>query len=465
VTRGAVHTTGTNGGLLLAAIAALALAVRAPTLGLALVALAGAAALALRWPALPLALWQGASIVGLLLGGHLPRGATSLGFAAWVGAATAVMLLRRDRERPPLALFADATAIAGLVLTALLVLRLSVSPDQTYGSQKVQLFLTTCALPFAAAAVIGASRRMTDVFLRGYVAVGVGTAVYDVLAILGGSAASVNAGRYTADASIDPIELGRQMAAVLVVLVAATASARTARRRLLYAALMLPAAVALLGSGSRGPLLGLVASLLVLTLTRLHDPLVLRRLLVTLAVGTVVGGGAVVALVPPQTVGRALSAFAGADTSGESTTRAQLWDEALHALPNDPLTLAFGRGTGAFAHLDPSYSYPHNVPIELLYELGLVGLAAFVLAVVTAVVRVAGVALRRGPTSRVAGLAAALLVGALVNSQFTGDLAGNTDIWLFGGLASGLVARHRVALHAALAARRTSSSSLRRLAS
>jgi O-antigen ligase len=208
-----------------------------------------------------------------------------------------------------------------------------------------------------------------------------------------------------------------------------------------------------------------VGSLVVLTLTRLHDPLVLRRLLVTLAVGTVVGGGAVAALVPPQTVGRALSAFAGADTSGESTTRAQLWDEALHALPNDPLTLAFGRGTGAFAHLDPSYPYPHNVPIELLYELGLVGLAAFVLAVVTAVVRVAGVALRRGPTSRVAGLAAALLVGALVNSQFTGDLAGNTDIWLFGGLASGLVARHRVALHAALAARRTSSSSLRRLAS
>ena len=305
-------------------MAALALAVRAPTLGLALVALAGAAALALRWPALPLALWQGASIVGLLLGGHLPHGATSLGFAAWVGAATAVMLLRRDRERPPLALFVDATAIAGLVLTALLVLRLSVSPDQTYGSQKVQLFLTTCALPFAAAAVIGASRRMTDVFLRAYVAVGIGTAVYDVLAILGGSAASVNAGRYTADASIDPIELGRQMAAVLVVLVAATASARTAGDGS-YAALMLPAAVALLGSGSRGPLLGLVASLLVLTLTRLHDPLVLRRLLVTLAVGTVVGGGAVVALVPPQTVGRALSAFAGADTSGESTTRAQLW--------------------------------------------------------------------------------------------------------------------------------------------
>jgi O-antigen ligase len=182
-------------------------------------------------------------------------------------------------------------------------------------------------------------------------------------------------------------------------------------------------------------------------------------------VGTIVGAGAVVALVPPQTAARALSAFAGADTSGESTTRAQLWSEAISALPNDPLTQAFGRGTGAFAHLDRSYSYPHNVPIELLYELGLVGLAAFLLAVATAIVRVGSVALRRGPTSRVAGLAVALLVGAVVNSQFTGDLAGNTDIWLFGGLASGLVARHRLALRAALAARRPAPPTIRRLAS
>jgi O-antigen ligase len=465
MTRGGLQTTGATGGLLLAAMAALALAVRAPVLGLGLVALAGAAALALRWPALPLALWQGASIVGLLLGGHLPRGATSLGFAVWVGAALAVALLRRDRERPPLALFVDATALGGALLTALLVLRLTVSPDQLYGSQKVQLFLTTCALPFAAAAVIGASRRMTDVFLRGFVAVGIGTAVYDMLAIVGGSAASVNAGRYTADASIDPIELGRQMAAVIVVLAAATASARAGRRRLLYAALMLPAAVALLASGSRGPLLGLVAALVVLTLTRLHDPVVLRRLLATLAVGALVGGGAVVALVPPQTAARALSAFAGGDTSGESTTRAQLWNEALRALPNDPLALAFGRGTGAFAHLDPAYSYPHNVPIELLYELGLVGLAAFTLAIVTAVVRVSGVALRRGPTSRVAGLTAALLVAAIVNSQFTGDLAGNTDIWLWGGLATGLAARHRLALRAAPRARGALPSTIRRVPS
>jgi len=187
-------------------------------------------------------------------------------------------------------------------------------------------------------------------------------------------------------------------------------------------------------------------AVVVLVVTRLTDPLVLQRLLVTLAFGAVACAGAVATLVPPETAARALSAFAGSDSSGESTTRAQLWNELLQALPDDVPTLLFGRGTGAFAHLDPAYTYPHNVPLELLYEVGLVGLLLFTAVVVTALARTTALAFARAGSSRVAGLAVALLVFTVVNAQFTGDLAGNEDLWLYAGLATGLVARHRHAL-------------------
>lgn len=97
---------------------------------------------------------------------------------------------------------------------------------------------------------------------------------------------------------------------------------------------------------------------------------------------------------------------------------------------NHPL---FGGGPGSFAGLVRGYTYPHNVPLEVAAELGILGVAVLLLPLVAGWLRlvVAGV---RARSRSVASLMAVVLTFAVV-ANLSGDLSSARALWIFGLIA------------------------------
>ncbi|MFE0590878.1 O-antigen ligase family protein [Micromonospora echinospora] len=189
-------------------------------------------------------------------------------------------------------------------------------------------------------------------------------------------------------------------------------------------------AVPLLMTGSRGPLVALALAGLVLAVTVSGTRR--WRLLPPLA-----GLGGVTALTVATALPEALtSRFAvlwGGPLDASAETRVMLSRLAAEVFLERPL----GLGWGGFGSVVPGGSlialpgledaiYPHNLPLEVAVEGGLVALAGLVLLLVTA-----GRVLWRCRTDPSVVAAAALLTFAFVNSLFSADLNGNYLVWVF----------------------------------
>jgi O-antigen ligase len=186
-----------------------------------------------------------------------------------------------------------------------------------------------------------------------------------------------------------------QFAALLITPLAVSAFVLAGARGLARAALLgvvLLLTVALLLSQSRGGLVSL-AVVLVFTVV-LAGPVRPRAVVAVLAI-VAVGVTYLVVLAPAATLER-VTTFANAGGTG----RGDLWNVALRVAEDHPL---LGVGAGNFILVEPEYSASginisridivfdqtkvvHNTFLQLLTELGAIGLAAFLLVVGAAVV-------------------------------------------------------------------------------
>ncbi len=175
---------------------------------------------------------------------------------------------------------------------------------------------------------------------------------------------------------------------------------------------------ALVLSGSRGPIVALTVSVVVvvaiqLAARRLGARLLAGYALLALSVSTVflAGGGAVMA--------QRLTLLAGQDRGESVSMRALLANEASRLVSLRPFT---GFGLGSFSEYG-SARYPHNLFLEIAAESGLVAaalLAAFLLLALVA-------ALKR-LVLKADGIGVVMLGGmvfGLVNSLVSGDLNNN----------------------------------------
>jgi O-antigen ligase len=406
-----------------------------PVWVIALVPLIAAVAIANRSVALPLALASAAPIIDSIAGADpLPKGGFTVLSAGWILLALVLALIARRVSATKLVL--NVPTLASLALLGLLVLRLDGSLDPGYGTTKAALYVADVLVPYLAAIAVGGSRRELRVFLIATLAVATAGAIILSGGLLTGTTQALVGGRFSLAAEQYPIELGRQSATGLLIATALILTA-TGRARLMLAALIVPLAVALLAAGSRGPVVGLVAGLVVLI--GLSGRVNARRGVLILIAALLASAVIAPVLVPGSALGRSLSVLAGGEAGLSSNGRTAIWSVALSNIEAHPL---LGIGTGGFAALGTGLLYPHNIVLEVAVETGLAGLVAL-LALLTGFVASLGLAWRQMRSSdRVTvALIAALFTSAIVNASLSTAIQDNAAVWIAGGLAIGLGAR------------------------
>jgi O-antigen ligase len=263
-------------------------------------------------------------------------------------------------------------------------------------------------------------------------------AIGGILVVLLGIA-QMSAGIRLLVLGMNTIQVGR--AALLVPLLGATLLLADRRRwvRIAAVALMPPALLVAIASGSRGPVFVLCAMALFVTIrTFVRAPAAGERRLAVLG-GAVAVTAIVAAAVPGLLPDLSLDRFAlffdfvggsvsGAATTGDtsSSARMDLFGLAFTMFQDRPLV---GAGTAGFEALSPIYvgpvaadAYPHNAVLQLAAEHGMVGVAVFCAVVVVAL-------RRRLPPGPITASLLALTVFFLLNAMLSGNIVEDRMTW------------------------------------
>lgn len=231
----------------------------------------------------------------------------------------------------------------------------------------------------------------------------------------------------------NPILLARHLALAITVFTTYVAM----RRRWIDILWCLPlsslAFMYLIATGSKGPLVALIASFI-------STPILLAkgamaRISVALVVGGVflVGAIGVLAMLPQEFIQERF-----VEKIQNLSMRLPAYKIAMSAImDSDPIALLVGHGTGDFGYLDlgkDARSYPHNVFLEITYENGLVGFGLLAFAFICpllALMRALKYRLTPSHHMLLAGLTASY-IASIINAQFSGDLGANLFIGMLG---------------------------------
>ena len=383
------------------------------TLALAVAGTGGLAAL-LVWPELALALYV---VIGDVKGDEriaslVPYDLT-LVLGAVLIAGIALNLLRGKQPLPmPPAYFLF------VVLIAMMTASLSYTPVFAAGLEKLGRFLCVTSIaifaPFFALGTLGATKR----FLAGLAAIAFTICAWSLHA-LGG------AGRL-ATPSDNTIGLGH-IACALILLIWFAVDSRLSLpwRFVSYAFLAVPA-LALIGSGSRGPAVACAAVIFI-------SLLFCRRRWLDVALLAVIGAAAFpFAKVPASSRDYLGTLIVSKSLSALMSFRGDLLASGWTILRLHPL---LGIGIQGFRYGSPNpalYNWPHNIFLEVACELGIPA-GLIVCAIFGSAIRESFRQLRNrvAPDAMLAEVAAALLLVGIINGTNTGDINSDRSTWLF----------------------------------
>jgi O-antigen ligase len=386
-----------------------------PLLGLSLVV----------WPELTLGLYANAGL--FKADPRLSSLASLVDMTLALGAVLAATLayrlvLRRERftwsREMSLALIFASVILIGLVYT----------PAGSYATDKAFRFVSLTLLAFFTPLVVIRSYRSVWLFFLGWL--GIATLLtMDALSRLG-------SGERLSGFSGTGIGMSRTVGVAVIILLFAVLMGRVSRLWQIVAAIALGLMVlAMVGTGSRGPLLMLGgAVILAFSITIAKPGQRARALLIIGILGLVVLGVFSSGLIPAASLERFNLLVNEADDDTSAQARLLVMEVAWHLFTTNPV---IGRGTGSVSAFGAGQEqvYPHNILLELAAETGLVGLGLYLIVVGMVLWRLLADLSRKPGQEHLFLTLLAMLLFTLLNAMVSGDLSDNRDMWLFAGIA------------------------------
>lgn len=364
----------------------------------------------------------------------IPVDITALTFALSAASGVTVLAMRRGRwldSRTKTILFTYALFVFVAALSLLW------TPSENYSHTKV-LYLGTLVAwcLYAGAVIIGPEpvrvQRLAYAMAIFSVWVGFESAM-SFLAGPGQGFVTVLGDRY--------LGIGRVLGIGSVAFLSCwTYWATTIRMRFVAAAAVVALAILLLVVGGKGPFLATLASVLVLVLSgiRVHTRhgfvigKAIAALTITLVMGALGGAMFMADTGTTTTTIQRLALMGSDDFDRSSATRLAYWTGTLDRSEESPL---LGHGIGSWPVIVLSIDdrgYPHNMFLEVLFELGTLGLTLLVCLILVAL---KGLFQRDALTHDPSRMFVLLLfVNVFVNAMVSGDISDNRAVFLALGL-------------------------------
>ena len=366
------------------------------------------------WPEISLALYL---VVGDLKGDDriaslLPWDLT-LALGAVLVAGIGLNLLRG--KRPPAM---PSIYFLFIPLVCLMTASLFYTPAFDAGLEKIGRFLGVTSLAIVAPFFVLGSPREMKRFLVSFAIAALAICAWSLHA-LGGS-------ERLATPSDNTIGLGHIACALIVLIWFVVVLRRSLRWRLLGYALLAVPVVALVGSGSRGPLL---ACGVVVLISLCFCP---RRWIDLVALAAMGFLALPFADIPGSSIDYLATLVRSQSLNALLSFRSDLLANGWALLTQHPF---FGIGIQGFRYGSPNpalYNWPHDIFLEIACELGLPA-AIFVCVIFIGAIRESIRQLKdsHSPFRELAQFAAALLLVGIINGMNTGDINSDRSTWLF----------------------------------
>lgn len=379
----------------------------------------------LAWPEMTLALYDNAGLFKAdpRLSSLENLGDITLGLAAALVATLVYrLILRRERftwnREISLALI-----FAGVILSGLLY-----TPAGSYATDKAFRFVTLNLLAFFTPLVVMKSSRSVWLFLSSWLGIAALLTV-DALSRLG-------TGERLSGFSGTGIAMSRTVGIAVIILLFAVLMDRVPRIWQLVAGASLGLMLfAMVGTGSRGPLLMLgISVLLTFGATLVGQGQWTRALFLMCILGLVILGVFSSGLIPSASLERFEILVNDTDTDTSSQARLEVMEVAWYLFTTSPV---IGRGTGSVSAFGAGLEqvYPHNILLELAAETGLVGLGLYVAIVGRVLWRLLSSLRKKAVRIPLYLTLLAMILFTLLNAMVSGDLSANRDMWLIAGIA------------------------------
>ena len=365
-------------------------------------------------------------------------GDMTVAFFGLSAAASLVPLLRGSLFYLP----GMKSVCAGGILVLWIAASVAWSPSKIYAHEKLTLVAAGnlwCLI--ATAMIIGSSRARVWRFLILLLVFGMGLAV-DYAIVSAGDPAIRHIDEFRT-ISENYLTVGRLvgLAALVAFALWLHSPPRSMQGALLLAAFALCGYVLLKGGG-RNPAAAVAVCMLVPILLSFRLPrarlVISRRILASLGLIVVLGGGVTYLAMSGMSGESSLRTLQRFDKlvseqgGGRSAAaRAANWQHAVAYWAERPLV---GHGVGAWPILNlgrDKSAYPHNLILELLVEVGLIGVVLFAALMLVATRRVSLQRLREDPSLMCVLM---LCLNAFVNAMTSGDLADNRNLFTMLGL-------------------------------
>ena len=237
----------------------------------------------------------------------------------------------------------------------------------------------------------------------------------------------------------NPIMLGRHLALTIITIATYVAVQRRWKDLVWSIPLGLLTLVYLVATGSKGPLLALVLSLVIIPLLMMKG--VMGRLSTSILL---VGLFSVVTVVGIEFLPKGFIEERFTEKVQNLSLRMPAYQDVMKTLyESDAVQALVGHGTGDYGYFAlgrDERAYPHNVLLEVAYENGLIGVGLLVAALgypLVTVIRATQHKLEYRQRMVLAGLSATY-ISSVINAQFTGDLGANLLIGMFGAATTSM---------------------------